>query len=324
MKKGRDLPTVLQSVAIPLPSGETLHLQRISGDLNGPVVFMLHGAIENGRIFYSETGKGLAHYLAKNGFDVFVADLRGRGKSTPPIGRGSAFGQTEAITEDIPAFIDAIVKLRGPVPQQWVAHSWGGILLSSVLARFPAYCGMVTSLVYFGSKRTVRVWNRDRLLKVELAWHGLCSLACLVAGYLPARRLGIGSDSETVKSYRQSAAWVRRDAWVDSDDGFDYGRAIRAMTLPPIWYIAAQNDHALGHPDDVRRFMESAGAQQTRYTVLSRKNGNLEDYDHINMLTHPCAVRDHFPQVVEWLREHATGQDEEAREARWQKNIPPR
>lgn len=321
MKKGRDLPTVLQSVAVPLAPGENLHLQRICGDPEGPVIFMLHGAIENGRIFYPRTGKGLAQYLAGNGFDVFVADLRGRGKSTPPIGRGSGFGQTEAITEDIPAFIEAIVKLRGPVPQQWVAHSWGGILLSSVLARFPAYCGTVDSLVYFGSKRTVRVWNLERLLKVDLAWNGLCYLACAVAGYLPARRLGIGSDSETVKSHRQSAAWVRRDAWVDPDDGFDYGKAIRGVALPPIWYLAAQNDRALGHPLDVKRFMESAGAQQGRYTVLSRKNGNLEDYDHINMLTHPCAVRDHFPQVARWLREHAGRSDAGAP---WPENIPQR
>jgi predicted alpha/beta hydrolase len=310
-----DTPIAQQSIAIPLPGGASLHLQRISGDPQGPVVFMLHGAIENGRIFYSGNGKGLAPYLARHGFDVYVADLRGRGKSTPPISRGSGFGQTEAITGDIPFFIDAIVKLRGRAPQQWVAHSWGGVLLSSVLARFPEYGDMVGSLVYFGTKRTVRVWNLDRFLKVDLVWNCLCYLACAIAGYLPARQLGLGSDSETVKSHRQSAAWVKKDAWVDSDDGFDYGRALRGVTLPPTWHIAAQNDRALGHPGDVRRFMLSAGAQAVRFTVLSRKNGYLNDYDHINMLTHPCAVKDHFPQVLEWLRQHATEQQLATRSA---------
>lgn len=304
----------LQALAIPLPGGDTLHLQRFCGDPRGPVVFMVHGAIENGRIFYSETGKGLAPYLALHGCDVFVADLRGRGKSTPPIGRGSTFGQTEAITEDIPACIDAIVRVRGRVPQQWVAHSWGGVLLSSLLARFPEYTDLVRSLVYFGSKRTIRVRNIQTLLKVSLVWEWLCPLSCLVAGYLPARQLGIGSDSETVSSFRQSAAWVKQDAWVDAD-GFDYGAAIRSVRLPPIWYIAARNDFALGHPDDVRRFMESAGRQPCRYTILSRNNGNRYDYDHINMLTHPDAVQDHFPQVLEWLRQHGATADEARRDA---------
>jgi hypothetical protein len=76
---------------------------------------------------------------------------------------------------------------------------------------------------------------------------------------------------------------------------------------------AAQSDHALGHPHDVRRFMESAGTKNSRFTVLSRNNGNLHDYDHIDMLTHPDAVQDHFPQVLEWLRRHATEQDEATR-----------
>jgi predicted alpha/beta hydrolase len=293
-----------QSIPVPLAGGDILNLQRFSGAVPGPPVLMLHGAIENSRIFYSGSGRGLATYLARNGFDVYVADLRGRGKSRPPIDRSSSFGQTEAITEDIPAFVEAIIKLRGPVPQQWVAHSWGGVLFSSVIARFPEYTKQVASLVYFGSKRTIRVWNIHRILKLDLVWNRLCPLACLIAGYLPARQLRIGSDSETAKSYRQSSAWVKNDAWIDSDDGFDYGAAIKEISLPPIWYIAAEQDHALGHPDDVRDFMDSAGRQECRYTVLSRSNCNRHDYDHITMLTHPDAVRDHFPEVLEWLRQH--------------------
>jgi predicted alpha/beta hydrolase len=294
-----------QSVSVILPSGEAITLQRFSGTEPGPPVLMLHGAIENGRIFYSESGKGLAPYLARNGFDVFVADLRGHGRSTPPISRTSRYGQTEAITEDIPACSEAIRKLRGPIPQQWVAHSWGGVLFTSVLARFPELIQQVKSLVFFGSKRTIRVWNIQRILKVELVWKWLCPLACSILGYLPARQLRIGSDSETGKFYRQSAAWVREDAWVDSDDGFDYGAAVKRLTLPPIWHIAAKNDRALGHPRDVRDFMTSTGRQEYRYTELSRTNGNRHDYDHITMLTHPDAVDDHFPSVLEWLRHHS-------------------
>lgn len=297
-----------QSIAVPLASGDVLTLQRFRGTESGPPVLMLHGAIENGRIFYSESGKGLAPYLARHGFDVYVIDLRGHGKSIPPIDSSSGFGQSESIREDIPACIEAVRGLSGDIPQYWVAHSWGGVLFSSMLARFPEYTKLVRALVYFGSKRTIRVWNIQRILKVSLVWSWVCPLACRIAGYLPARQLRIGSDSETFKSYQQSAAWVKNDAWVDSDDGFDYGEAVKKLALPPIWYLTAKADHALGHPRDVLDFMESAGRQKCRYTVLSRANGNMHDYDHINMLTHPDAVIDHFPQVLEWLQQYRNDQ----------------
>jgi pimeloyl-ACP methyl ester carboxylesterase len=293
-----------QSVSVPLAGGAVINLQRFTGATLGPPVLMLHGAIENGRIFFSVSGKGLAPYLARNGYDVYVIDLRGHGRSTPPIDRTSRFGQTESITEDIPACIEAVRKLRGHVPQHWIAHSWGGVLFTSFLARFPEYTKLVDSLVYFGSKRTIRVWNIPRFLQVEMVWKLICPLACRIIGYLPARQLRIGSDNEAAKYYRQSADWVKNDAWVDSDDDFDYGAAVKMISLPPIWYIAAENDFALGHPRDVREFMESAGEQECHYTHLSRKNGNLHDYDHINMLTHPDALDDHFPQVLKWLQQH--------------------
>lgn len=297
-------PIRQESIAVPLPGGESLHIRRLQGRAGGSPLLMIHGAIENGRIFYSESGKGLAPYLAAKGFDVFVVDMRGRGKSSPPIGRCSVFGQTEAIREDIPALIGAVRKIHGDRPLQWVAHSWGGVLLTAFLARCPEEAKKISAMVYFGSKRTIRVWNIWRILKVDLVWSIVCPLACLIAGYLPARQLHFGSDSETSKSYRQSAEWVKNDAWVDSDDGFDYGSAVKKINLPPIWYIAAKNDHSLGHPDDVRDFMNSSGGQKSRFTILGRQNGNLHDYDHINMLTHPDATVDHFPMVAEWLQQH--------------------
>ena len=58
------------------------------------------------QIFYTEKGKGLGCYLAEQGFDVYVLDLRGRGKSTPLINAESDYGQHEAITHDIPLLID--------------------------------------------------------------------------------------------------------------------------------------------------------------------------------------------------------------------------
>ena len=96
----------MQQESIYITEGdEQLHLRHIWQRKGGVPIFMLHGLIENGFIFYTEKGKGLACYLAEQGFDVYVADLRGRGKSKPAINADSAFGQFEAITRDIPLFL---------------------------------------------------------------------------------------------------------------------------------------------------------------------------------------------------------------------------
>jgi predicted alpha/beta hydrolase len=285
--------------------------QRALGGLDKrpPAVFMLHGAVENGRVFYGPAGRGLAPFLARRGFDVFVGELRGRGKGRPHIGPGAAYGQSEAIAEDVPALLDYIEAYSGAPARFWVAHSWGGVILSSVLARFPARAVPLAGAVYFGAKRSVRALNLTRLVYIDLIWKVLCSRLTRYYGYLPARRFRIGSDDETVQSHRQSVEWVRPGPWIDSGDGFDYGAAIQNVRLPPVWFLAAQNDACLGNPRDVYDFMREHGAKNASFSILARRNGNAYDYDHISMLTHRAAVRDHFLQVAAWLRaceEHAT------------------
>ncbi len=290
-----------EKIGIPLGGNESIVLTRFCGDPAGIPVLMIHGAIENGKIFHSRSGKGLGPWLASRGFDVFVADLRGHGESTPHVSRYTAYGQTEIVLEELPAIVEALIARRGRVRQAWVAHSWGGVLLNAFLARFPEYAPLVSSAVYFGSKRRVRAMTGESLLKVWLIWELVCPIVAAVAGYLPAARMGIGSDDESRRYLMQCLRWVRESRWVDPADGFDYGEALRRVEMPPIWYIAAAADGALGHPDDVRAFMESSGTAKARFTVLSREAGNMHNYDHIDMLTHADATRDHFPAVAEWL-----------------------
>ncbi len=294
----------------PLPSQESLfitdkhhqlHLRHIHHNDNGAPVLMIHGAIENGKIFYTESGKGLGCYLAEQGFDVFVADMRGRGKSTPPIRDDQAHDQTDQITRDIPLMIEFIWQRTGQ-PVHIICHSWGGILVASALARFPKLVEKVRSQVCFGSKRSVYARNLEKLIKVDLIWKWLSPLIARQKGYLPAKQYKIGSDDETRESLRQSVHWVKHTPWRDTRDSFDYAAAAQSTTWPPTWHIAAVADHALGHPEDIRRFIRETGNTDSFFTLLSKANGNALDYDHINMLTHPAAREDHFPDLVAWLK----------------------
>ena len=290
-----------QDLFVPVGDGERLYLKRICGREGGAPVLMVHGVMANGRTFYTESGKGLAHFLADAGYDVYAADLRGRGHSTPKIGPHSRHGQTETICEDLPALHDFVRRKSGGQPVHWIAHSWGGVHMTSCLVRFPEIATQVASLVYFGSKRSVRVRNLNKLIEVDFMWSTAARWLIKACGYLPARRIRLGADDESDKSHLQSKLWAEPKPWVDSDDGFDYAAAAKAGHLPPVLYFAAANDPCRGHPEDVRRFRDESGPHLSRLHLLGRRAGHLHDYNHVSLLTHPDAPRDHFPLALDWL-----------------------
>jgi hypothetical protein len=58
----------------------------------------------------------------------------------------------------------------------------------------------------------------------------------------------------------------------------------------------------MGHRFDVKAFMKESGLHKAEYLLLAKKHGNLLDYDHINMLTAPECVSDHFPPIYDWIK----------------------
>ena len=286
-----------------IPQGEhQLHLRHIWQKKGGTPVFMLHGVIENGLIFYTKKGKGLACYLAEQGFDVYVADLRGRGESVPLIDKNAEHGQFEAITQDIPLFINTIYQ-KTEQKIHLVAHSWGGVLLASALARFPKMTQRIRSKTCFGTKRMVTVKSLEKLVKVNIGWNNLAPKLARKKGFLDAKKHGIGSDNETKRSLADSVAWVKKSQWHDPTDGFDYFQAAKLIDWPPTWHFTGSNDRVLGHAKDVNIFIKEYNPK-AKFTLLSKSYGNMQNYDHINILTHPNARLDHFPQLVTWLKSH--------------------
>lgn len=279
-----------------------LHLRHIYKQPGCVPVLMVHGIVENGLIFYTEKGKGFACYLAEQGFDVYVLDLRGRGKSTPAINAESDHGQYEAITNDIPLAIEHVYKAAGQ-RMHLVSHSWGGILAASCMARHEEVLLKVRSNLCFGSKRRVTVTGFEKFLKLDLFWNRVAMRMVKKQGFLDAKKYNFGSDNETRKSLEHSVTWVNKGPWHDPQDGFDYQTAAENIIWPPTWHLTGIKDTVLGHAVDVQLFIEESKNHHAKFSLLSKQNGNLVDYDHINILTHPLAVQDHFPQLVTWLKQ---------------------
>ena len=277
-----------------------LHIRHLlpNQPMQAPVL-MLHGAIENSRIFYNHSGKGLGCYLADQGFTVYCADFAGRGLSKPHVSTGFNQSQQQMITRDIPALIDYVYQLQQQ-PLILIAHSWGGVLAMASLARCPASTAKVAGIVCFGSKRVISIQSLERYLKINLIWNTIAPWLSKRCGYFPARKLRLGADDEPSQFLQDTVHWIKGEPFVDLSDNFNYVKVSQQLQWPPVLHFAAKNDRLLGHPNDVKAFIAET-THQANFRLLATDNGSQHNYDHISMLTHPLAVTDHFIELRDWL-----------------------
>ncbi|MFD1698963.1 alpha/beta fold hydrolase [Halopseudomonas phragmitis] len=283
-----------------------LHVRHFPGR-GGPAILMVHGLVEDGRIFWSRGGQGLAPWLADAGYEVYVADLRGRGESEPPLSRGLQVTQHQLITEDLPALFELIAQRHPNQPWFAISHSWGGVWLASALARQPQWLQYLAGQVHFASKRVIRQRNWRKRLMIDLLWCRVAPLIGLFNGLIPARALGIGSADESRAMLRANLAWMNGGQWRDLEDGFDYALAVKTLAWPPGLYLAGKNDHYLGHVDDVKAFARELGEHDAQVVLLKKGLGCSRNYGHNDLLTHPQATQEHFPLVLDWLGQRAPG-----------------
>jgi predicted alpha/beta hydrolase len=280
--------------------GEKICLHRFGKSHGKPFIFLLHGSIENAKIFYSSSGKGLAPYLAAHGYEVFVPDLRGKGKSTPKVQRGSRATQTDTILEEIPYLIEKAKEISGTDTFHLGAHSWGGVLLLASYSVHPDW--HVQSLVCFGTKRRIGLSGFKKFRMIDLGWNLLGNIFTSLYGYLPAVKTKMGSDNEPATFYRQVNRWVYSKEWIDPETGENYRELVRKLPHIPMRFYTGINDDMLGHPDDVKRLMDEVNNPRAELVVLSKAAGNKEDYGHIDILTGKHCTTDHFPAVYEFFR----------------------
>lgn len=276
-------------------------VHRFGGNPDNPAVVLIHGSIENARVFYSRSGKGFAPWLAKQGFDVFAVDLPGKGESTPKVSRHFKHSQTTFITKDLPAILNDIQQRNHSGELHLGAHSWGGVLIPAMLARSEFN---VKSMVFFASKRRISVFHLKRLFMVDLVWTLGGTVLSHLLGFLPARQIKIGSDNEPKKFFLQTNKWVYGREWIDPEDGFNYGEALKEKELPPTLFLCGINDHVLGNPTDVELLMREMPNPRHEIQILGKNYGNEHNYGHIDILTHHGAAEDHFPLVADWFRQY--------------------
>jgi predicted alpha/beta hydrolase len=281
-------------------------------------VFMLHGEAECGRIFYDDSNRGLARYLAGLGYEVFVADLGGRGRSLVPDQQQSSLTVHDLITEAIPALLQsaaqhsvvvtntqqtAVAEAFKPCatgPDVWVAHGFGAVLLSAAWARMPESQRCAKQWVFFNGRRRFSATQRIAGFCVKLFCHSLTEKLVSWRNLFPATRLGLGTADENASWYQTYASWMNGKSWC-GDDGFDYHAALLSAKVPPTLHLAAASDKVFSNLVDVRNFIHELGPHDARLLVVDQIAASKRRYNHLPMLLDQSAEQDLFAPLQSWL-----------------------
>ncbi len=95
-------------------------------------VLCLPGLAETRFVLDQALGNSFVDYLALNGFDVYMAEMRGHGKSLHLKERYNWNVQT-FLDFDVPAIVNKVIEESGQKQLLWVGHSMGGMLLLAYL-----------------------------------------------------------------------------------------------------------------------------------------------------------------------------------------------
>ena len=288
----------------------------------------VHGISSNHRFWDLDGDHSLAAWLSREGFDVWLLDLRGHGQArTAPDGSPQHPGWNidDYGRYDVPAAVDHVRACTGR-SVAYVGHSMGGIVAAIALAT-----GSTTfsSLVAVGSPVAFPPEANPlmKLAKLGFGFGGatmlrigtpiLGDLAAFLGPATPGRlheRLYNPANLEpwtvdpmlqTIVSplwrgeMRQFSRMLREGRLTDATGQIDYLAQLRAVTVPTL-IIAGAGDQ-VAPPGSVAPWVDALGGP-TRFVTAGKATGFGEDYGHLDLGLGRDADREIFPMIAAWLR----------------------
>jgi pimeloyl-ACP methyl ester carboxylesterase len=257
----------------------------------GVPVILIPGSFSNRRFWYSPKCIGLGPYLARAGFDVWIAEMRGHGLS--PRNRDYERNTvSDYVRYDLPAIAD-FVHEQNSQKAHWLGHSLGGIILAGALGGRYLNETNVASSVLFGSQVS-RVYWPLKLPPLEWASRLLLKRFSVISGV----RLKRGPESEPISLAVESLRWhglfgrfgdTERDWW-----------AGLVEVRVPVMAVAAVGD-SQDPAWACEKLLKQFGSPLSEFLCLGKKHGFSGDFGHVEMLVSKEAQAEVWPLIGQWL-----------------------
>lgn len=302
--------------------------RRADGAPTKGAVVLIHGFAQN-RYTWHTSERSMSAYLADEGWDVFVAELRGHGRSRRFTHLRPRM-LDDHVREDFPAFVREATTLSGHDRVFLVGHSMGGLLSYAAAATVlrEKVKGIVTvgSPYRFGAGNVAMVGlgkavallhytglldkapmlptgHAGRLLRAVRPLHDNRLYPPQVRGWKPgsietsalSEFLGRSFEAVNVRVTTDLMYGGERSTVGAQTGQLDYSAAWRALDLPTL--IVAGSEDALAPPRAVRRAFDDSNAQDKTYRVFP--------LGHIDLILGVSAPSTTWPLIRDWLERHA-------------------
>lgn len=291
-----------------------------------PVLFV-HGMGANHHNFDLNERHSLARFAAAKGYDSWVVELRGRGRSRSNGGGKPDWNFEDFLHRDLRAVM-ACIRGTTSRPVHWVGHSMGGILGYAYVECYGR--DDVSSLVLFGTPLAfdpgqwmLKLWGMvvqvHRVLPTfdQETW-GKRMLPLMQRNRKALdfflRYLANPSNIDTTTTLDlfdklvtneapgiilQFSDWVRCGAIRSHDLVTSYTGDLGRVDVP-VLFVSGEKD--LMAPAAVtRRHMKRLGSQFVEQLVLSRKHGFAANYGHGDLIMGRRAPEEVYPRVIAWM-----------------------
>ncbi|MCK6556350.1 alpha/beta hydrolase [Candidatus Binatia bacterium] len=296
-------------------------------------VILCHGMSSNRWDMDGPGRVSIARYLARRGYDAWVIELRGAGRSTrPSLLNGKRYDWTfeDYVQHDAPAALQKVLHETGARQVHWVGHSMGGMIAYALLMT-PAQ-GKIASAVTLGSPtmsdvghplidfglpyRWLLGWLPDRVPLGTLARFGapfaamlneLWSASIAELGWYPGnadvkllRTLMLTAvDDLPASLLREFAQWYETKHMSDRYAMFDFTDHLERISTPLL--IVAGSKDGLTPARDLERVYRRVGARHKRFCIVGKQYGFAHDYSHADLVLGLHAPDDVYPVVLDWL-----------------------
>ncbi len=313
--------------------GWHLAMHRYRPRAEGPgqgALILCHGLIANRANLDLDERRSLARHLSRQGFDVWLLELRGAGLSRDSRGgRGlSRITFDDYIMQDLPAAIDTVCRETGEDEVQWVGHSMGGMVIYAYLSTHqdPRVRSVTTiaspldfQLVARQTRPLLRLKPLLRLGPVGFGWMLRAMLPLLRMIHSDKVHIGVLRENLTDRDLSeilvnvieglaapgvlaQFGDWVEEGGFRSRDGRYAYGTL--AHLRCPLLVIAAERD-LLTPPASVSPAIDRAPAAKKVYRLFGRASGDDRDFGHGDIVLSDAARERVYPVITDWLVRHA-------------------
>jgi polyhydroxyalkanoate synthase len=296
-------------------------------------VILCHGVLANRRFFEVDGQASLPAVLARDGFDVWLVDMRGRPDAGSPgwyLGHHTFDYDLDAfVREDMDAMLSYVLAQTGAHDVAWVGHSLGGMIAYARLGAIgePRIGALVTvgSPGFFApaSHHMLRFYQLAPALSLlpALPAKSLASVegtlrlplapsmltdTVFQGGNLPDATYSllerVAVNDAAKPELRQFLRGVVRGEFVSADGRISYTESLTAIHTPALVVVGRADE--LADPLVGRGVFERLGSSDKELVIAGRAEGFAADYGHVDLLVGPSAQHEIFPRIVHWLEAH--------------------